>query len=187
MTAKQIAFVSASFLMAASFLAGCGSAPSSLPSGVAQVASLQDESDLEALRAYPIEKTLGIGPVYGDKLRKAGVTSTQKLQDATSTRRERQSLAEKSDIPYKRVLGWAQQAELMKISGIGPRQASLLAAVGVSSVKELARRVPENLAERVGVANTFAPKFVDRTPSLATIKKWVEAAGSMPSSISDDK
>jgi predicted flap endonuclease-1-like 5' DNA nuclease len=179
---KTTALFSA-LLLTAGLLVGCGQAPTVAvaPTGMAA------DAGFEAERAYAIENTLGIGPTYGEKLRKAGVSNTQKLLDQTASRRARQALAEKAEIPYKRVLGWAQQAELMKIAGIGPRQANLLAAVGVASVKELAQRKPENLTERVGVANSFSPRFVDRTPSLATVTKWIAAAKEMPSAISDDK
>lgn len=150
------------------------------PTGCAQVPSatapVQAAGVVEAERAYAIENLLGIGPVYGKKLREAGVTSTTKLVEATRTRYKRQALASKADIPYKLVLAWAQKVALMELPGIGPRQGNLLAAVGVESIQELARRDAANLHERLAVANTFKPKFVDNTPSLAMVEKWVKAA-----------
>jgi nucleotidyltransferase/DNA polymerase involved in DNA repair len=125
--------------------------------------------------------------VYGEKLRKEGLTNTDKLLAACTTRYKRQQLAEKTGIPYKLVLAWAQKVELMKIHGVGPRGSNLLNAVFVRSVKDLAERNPENLAERVGIANSFKPKFLDNTPSQATVTKWIEAARALPKDISDDK
>jgi predicted flap endonuclease-1-like 5' DNA nuclease len=150
---------------------GCAQAP-----GTPVVGAPSTATSFEAERAYAIENMLGIGPVYGKKLREAGVTSTAKLVEATRTRYKRQSLAAKADVPYKLVLAWAQKVALMELPGIGPRQSNLLAAVGVESVQELARRDPANLHERLAVANTFKPRFVDATPSLATVQKWVEGA-----------
>lgn len=138
--------------------------------------TLAAASAVEAERAYAIENLLGIGPVYGKKLREAGITSTAKLVAATGTRYKRQSLAAKADIPYKLVLAWAQKVALMELPGIGPRQSNLLAAVGVESIQELARRDAANLHERLAVANSFKPHFVDHTPSLATVQKWIQAA-----------
>ena len=165
-------------------LAGCGT-----PAPVGNVANVEalESGIVEADRAYKIEDVLGIGDVYGQKLRAAGVTNTDKLLQATKTRYQRQKLAETTGIPYKLVLQWAQKVELMTIKGIGPRQSNLLASIGITSAKELARRVPENLYERLGIANTFTPKFVDRTPSLNTLKKWIDTATGMPKSISNDE
>ena len=147
----------------------------------------EEDDDFDAERAYKIEDLLGIGKVYGEKLRKEGVTNTDKLLAACSTRHKRQTLAEKTDIPYKLVLAWAQKVELMKIHGVGPRGSNLLNAVFVRSVKDLAERSPENLAERVGVANAFKPRFLDNTPSQATVTKWIEQAKALPKAISEDK
>lgn len=168
-------------VLAALILAGCGAAPTTPAPTAAQAEAL------EAQRAYKIEDTVGIGPVYGEKLRGVGVTNTDKLLDATASRHKRQKLAEEAGIPYKLVLQWAQKVEIMKIDGIGVRQSNLLAAVGVASLAELAQRNPENLHERLGVANAFKPKFVFFTPSQKTVEKWIKAAKEMPKTISNDQ
>ncbi len=161
-----------SALLLVSLTAATGCAKQALPAAP----RTQVASDLEAERAYSIETVLGIGPTYGAKLREAKITNTKKLAEATNTRYKRHKLAEQADIPYKLVLAWAQKVALMNIKGLGPRNSNLLAAVGVESPSELARRDPANLWERVGVANAFEPKFVGHTPSLATVTKWVEEA-----------
>lgn len=183
--ARFKSLVAGTMLLAAlGLLAGCGTPA---PAGNMAVVEALETGIVEADRAYKIEDVLGIGPVYGAKLREAGVTNTEKLQKATITRHQRQKLAQTTGIPYKLVLAWAQKVELMTIKGIGPRQSNLLAAIGITSSKELARRVPANLHDRLAVANTFTPKFVDRTPTLATITKWVDAAKAMPTTISNDE
>ncbi|MEB3328056.1 MAG: DUF4332 domain-containing protein [Candidatus Sericytochromatia bacterium] len=164
-------FAVALLVAALSAQAGCARV-----SGPISTAPVQASAGLEAERAYTIERLLGIGPVYGRKLREAGITSTAKLVEATRTRYKRQALAAKANVPYKLVLAWAQKVALMELPGIGPRQSNLLAAVGVASVQELARRDPANLHARLAVANTFKPRFVDATPSLATVQKWVAGA-----------
>ncbi|MNK71406.1 DNA repair and recombination protein RadA [compost metagenome] len=183
--ARFTSFVAGTMLVAAlGLLAGCGT-----PAPIGNVANVEtlESGIVEADRAYKIEDVLGIGPVYGAKLREAGVTNTEKLQKATTTRYQRQKLAETTGISYKLVLAWAQKVELMTIKGIGPRQSNLLASIGITSSKELARRVPANLHDRLGVANTFTPKFVDNTPSVNTVTKWIDAAKAMPTKISNDE
>lgn len=155
-------------------MTGCG-APASVSAPLA-VAAAQDEDELDALRAYPVVDLLGVGQVYAERLAKAGVTNTDQLKARTATRTERERLARAADIPYGRLLPIAQAVELMRIKGIGVRQANLLQAVGVASVKELAQRVPANLHERVGIANNISRPFVQRTPGMTTVTRWVTEA-----------
>lgn len=159
------------FAAAVVLLAGCHANPTA-----PLAASTVSTESVDALRSYPVENILGIGPVYGDKLRKAGVKNTADLLEATSNRYRRHKLADDTGIPYANVLKLAQKVALMKIDGIGVRQSNLLQAVGVDSVSELARRDADNLAERVAQANAFKPHFVDGTPSLATVTKWIAQA-----------
>jgi nucleotidyltransferase/DNA polymerase involved in DNA repair len=161
----------APLVAAVALLAGCHSSPTA-PLAAANVTT----QSVDALRAYPVEDMQGIGPVYGKKLRDAGVKNTADLLEATSNRYRRHKLAEDAGIPYANILKIAQKVALMKVDGIGVRQSNLLQAVGVDSVNELARRDADNLAERVAQANAFKPHFVDGTPSLATVTKWIAQA-----------
>lgn len=171
-------------VIAAAVLTGCGRGP--VTSVVAPQAVAAPSGQAEALRAYPVEKMVGIGPVYGGKLREAGIDHSAEFIEATKTRYARQKLAAETGIPYKVVLGLAQKAALMRIEGVGPRQSNLLAAVGVDSVTELAQRNAANLQDRLALANTFEPKFVDHLPSVATIQKWVDAAKKLSAELSKD-
>ncbi|MEB3203915.1 MAG: DUF4332 domain-containing protein [Candidatus Sericytochromatia bacterium] len=169
---KPFAFLAVA--MAVLPLSGCGAV-------VAPVAPLattvvHEEDDLDAMRAYPVADLLGVGKVYAERLAKAGVTNTDQLKAKTATRTDRERLARAADIPYGRLLPIAQAVELMRIKGIGVRQANLLQAVGVASVKELAQRVPANLHERVGIANNISRPFVQRTPGITTVSRWVSEA-----------
>ncbi|MEB3298110.1 MAG: DUF4332 domain-containing protein [Candidatus Sericytochromatia bacterium] len=165
-------------VFSASILAGCG-APSPGVSSVTVATAVDD--DLEALRAYPVIELLGVGAVYAERLAQAGVTHTDHLKARTGTRSARERLARASGIPYGRLLPIAQAVELMRIKGIGVRQANLLQAVGVASVKELARRVPSNLHDRIGVANRISRPFVQRAPGVTTVTRWVTDAKALVS------
>lgn len=164
---KQVRFA----LLAAltlGLMTGCGAQPM----GTVTTA----DAEVEANRAYSIIDMQGIGPVYGAKLKEAGLSNTSKFLDATRDRKGRQDVAEKTGIPYKLVLRWAQKAELMRINGIGVKQADLLEACGVESVKDLARRDAGNLTERIWAANHVGPRFIKTNPSEATVAKWIKAA-----------
>lgn len=164
--------------LALGLMTGCGSQP------VGTVAA--SEATVEANRAYSIIDMQGIGPVYGAKLKAAGLSNTHKFLAATQDRKGRQDVAEQTGIPYKLVLRWAQKAELMRISGIGVKQADLLEACGVDSVKDLARRNAANLTERVWAANHVGrTPFIKTNPSEATVAKWIEAAKAMNTTVQD--
>ncbi len=160
--------------LALGVMTGCGAQPTGM---VATTGAA-----VEADRAYSIIDMQGIGPVYGAKLKEAGFSNTQKFLDATRDRKGRQDVAEQTGIPYKLVLRWAQKAELMRIHGIGVKQADLLEACGVDSVKDLARRDAGNLTERVWAANHVGARFIKTNPSEATVAKWIQAAKNLAAS-----
>ncbi len=128
---------------------------------------------------YKIEQVEGIGPAYGEKLRAAGITTTDKLFAACKTKKMRQQLAEVTGIEESRILKWANMTDLFRIKGIGGQYAELLEAAGVDTVKELAQRKPENLTTRMEEVNE-EKKLVRLTPALKSVKNWVEQAKALP-------
>lgn len=128
---------------------------------------------------YKIEEIEGIGPVMGEKLRNAGVSSTDKLLEAAKTKAQRKKLAEESDISEKLILKFANMADLFRITGVGQEFAELLEAAGVDTVPELAMRNAENLTAKMEEVNS-EKKLTRRTPSLKEVEKWVEEAKSLP-------
>lgn len=60
---------------------------------------------------------------------------------------------------------------------------SLLEAAGVDTVKELARRNPENLLQAMIEANNKR-KMVRRVPAMAQVTGWVETAKSTNAMVS---
>ncbi len=128
---------------------------------------------------YKIEEIEGIGPVLGEKLRNADITTTDKLLAATKTKKQRQALAEATGIPEKKILKFANMADLFRINGVGQEFAELLEAAGVDTVPELAMRNAENLTAKMEEVNE-AKNLTRRTPSLKEVEKWVSEAKSLP-------
>lgn len=128
--------------------------------------------------AYPIEKIEGIGPVFGEKLRTAGIKDTAALLERAATPKGRAALAEVTGIVPKLILEFANRADLMRVKGIGEEYSDLLEAAGVDTVPELAQRKPENLLAAIETSD--AAKRVRRLPNLADVKAWIEAAKTMP-------
>jgi predicted flap endonuclease-1-like 5' DNA nuclease len=120
--------------------------------------------------------------VLGEKLRAEGVTTTDKLLQATLTKKQRVDLAAKAGISEKLILRFANMVDLFRITGVGQEFAQLLEAAGVDTVPELAQRRADNLTLKMEELND-ARKLTRRTPSLKEVEKWVEEANSLPRSL----
>ena len=126
-------------------------------------------------RKYKVEEIEGIGPAYAAILSGIGIFTTEELLDAAATRKGRAELAERTSISEKLILKWANRADLMRVPGIGEEYSDLLEAAGVDTVKELRRRIPENLHDAMLKVNE-QDKLVRRPPHLSEVQAWVEAA-----------
>ncbi len=131
---------------------------------------------------YKIEKIEGIGPAFASKLTQAGVKTTASLLKSCGSPKDRETLSEKTGISSQLLLKWANNADLMRISGIGRQFAELLEASGVDTVMELKHRVAENLAAKMTEVN--AQKQLCRvSPSAATVAKWIAQANNLAAAI----
>jgi predicted flap endonuclease-1-like 5' DNA nuclease len=128
---------------------------------------------------YPITDISDIGPEAADKLRSAGIRTTARLLDAAKGPKERKRLAEKTGLDPKRILGWANTADRMRIKGIGADYADLLQAAGVDTVKELMYRNPAKLAQAMAAANAKR-KLARVLPSDRAVERWIEQARRIP-------
>ena len=152
-------------------LGGCGHLGTS-PAAPAATAG----EYLEAEASSGILALEGVGPTYATRLKAAGLSTVRKFYEATRTQSGRESVARKTGIPQTTVVRLAQAADLMRIPGIGAQQAELLEAVGVDSIRDLARRDVRNLNDRVGTANNLGKRFAGTTPSILTLDRWVQSA-----------
>jgi len=125
--------------------------------------------------SYPINEITRIGPEVAEKLRSAGIRTTDRLLDAAKSPRDRKLLAEKTGLDEKRILGWANLADRMRIKGVGEDYAGLLQAAGVDTVKELKYRNPAKLAKAMAEANAKR-KLVRILPSDQVVERWIERA-----------
>jgi predicted flap endonuclease-1-like 5' DNA nuclease len=129
--------------------------------------------------SYPIATIEGIGPVYADKLKKAGIRTTAALLARAKDPKGRKEVAAAADIDDGLILKWANMADLMRIKGVGEEYSELLEAAGVDTVKELRTRNAANLTKAMVEANAKR-KMVRLLPSLSAVTKWVEQAKTLP-------
>lgn len=133
--------------------------------------------------AEPIESVEGIGEGFATKLRSLGIRTTDDYLERAGDRRGRDTLAAELGIGGDRILRCANHCDLYRIRGVAGEMAELLEAAGVDSVKELARRVPANLAEAMTAANA-ARKLVRVVPGEGVVAKWITEARTLPAMLS---
>ena len=128
---------------------------------------------------YSITEIEGIGDIYTVKLRKIGISSTDKLLERSRTPKDRENIAKLAGISPKLILEWANLADLMRIKGIGQEWADLLEEAGVDTVKELKSRKADNLYDKIIEVND-EKWLVRRLPPLNYVRDWIKQANKLP-------
>ncbi len=96
------------------------------------------------------------------ELAEAEIRDTSHLLAAPSTAEAREVLCQSVPVPTTLILSWANQADLMRISGIGPQFSELLRVVGVGGLSDLRVSNAKDLAERMTAANESGGKRISR-------------------------
>jgi len=125
-----------------------------------------------------ISSIRSIGHRNATKLRKSKVRTTESLLDQASTRRGRSVVSERTGIPSADLLKWANQADIMRVGGIGSEYADLLSAVGIDTIKVLRRRNAENLMVAMTQINTRR-RLVQRLPTIEMVQGWIDDSGQL--------
>ena len=130
-----------------------------------------------------LETIEGIGPIYAEKLRAAGISSVEGLLKAGASSGGRKELEETTGIGHEYILDWVNRADLMRVNGVGEEYSDLLEKAGVDTVKELAQRNPGNLHAKMLEVNE-EKNLVRRPPSSGMVASWVKEAGALPRVVS---
>jgi len=125
----------------------------------------------------------GIGPVYAERLRAAGIGTVEALLRAGATPEGRKELAERTRIGDEYILDWVNRADLMRVRGVGEEYSDLLEKAGVDTVIELAQRNPDNLYKKLLEVNA-EKRLVRRLPNRGMVARWVEEAKVLPRVVS---
>lgn len=129
-----------------------------------------------------IETIEGVGGVYGEKLRAAGVRSTRVLLEKGADPKGRRALAEATGLSAHQILEWVNRADLMRVRGVGEEYSDLLEAAGVDTVKELRRRNAKNLLAAMTEVDQ-EKNLVRRLPVLSMVERWVAHAKELPPAV----
>ena len=126
---------------------------------------------------YKITDIEGVGPSYAEKLAAANIKTTDNLLELCCSKNGRSQVAQQTGVSESLLLKWSNMADMMRISGIGPQFAELLEASGVDTIKELAQRNAENLAQAISTTNE-AKNLANAIPASSIIDGWIGAAKS---------
>jgi predicted flap endonuclease-1-like 5' DNA nuclease len=124
-------------------------------------------------------KVEGIGQTYAQKLKEAGVPTTEALLEKGASPQGRREIAETAGISETLILEWVNHVDLFRIKGVGEEYADLLEAAGVDTVPELAQRNAGNLYEKL-IAVNQAKKLVRRPPTQSQVSDWIAQAKRLP-------
>lgn len=125
------------------------------------------------------EEIKGITAKAVETLKAEGIGDFEEFLKAGATPSGRASLAKKLGVDNKVVLEWVNRADLARVKGIGNVYADLLEEAGVDTVKELAGRVPANLAAKILEINA-QKKLTSRPPTAEMVEDWVAQAKALP-------
>jgi predicted flap endonuclease-1-like 5' DNA nuclease len=121
----------------------------------------------------------GIGDAYSQKLKTAGIATTEALLKAGATPAGREKIAQKTGISGKRILRWINHIDLFRVNGIQKQYAELLEAAGVDTIPELAQRDPSHLHPKMAEVNR-KKNLVGKLPGLEQVADWVKQAKKLP-------
>jgi len=113
-----------------------------------------------------------VDPVLIEKLRRIGIISVEGLLRAGATRADRLSICVRSATTRGTVDALVQEADLIRITGVGPAFAHLLRRAGVHSVGELALADTTTLVDALFEANLVL-ELLAHLPSDRQVSAWI--------------
>lgn len=130
-----------------------------------------------------INEMKDMAPEMAEKLTAAGIKHTDALLERARTPGDRRALAKELGCTPSELLEFVNRAELAQLKGVGRQFSDLLEDAGVDSIKELARRRPENLHAKM--LEAAEASGVKRPPRLADVEAWIEQAKAMGTTVQE--
>ena len=121
----------------------------------------------------------GINDALINLLKAQGLIDSDTLLEATRTPKGRKDLADTIGIDKTVILELANRADLARIKGIGRVYSDLMEEAGVDTIKELSKRVPQNLHAKLVEINSVR-QLTQRPPSADQVAGFVDQAKELP-------
>jgi nucleotidyltransferase/DNA polymerase involved in DNA repair len=129
--------------------------------------------------AYPIESLGPVGTVFADRLREAGIASTDDLLARAGDGAARRALAAATGIDEALLRRWAERCDLYRIHGLGRAMADLLGAAGLRTISDVAAREPGALSGELAALNAGGA-YCAVTPDARVVEGWILRARALP-------
>src|SRR4051794_3259951 len=120
-----------------------------------------------------------VKPADADKLKKAGVGTTEDLLGKAGKGKDRKALAKASGLPAADLLALAKRCDLLRIKGVGSEMVLLFEAAGVKSTADLVKQDPPALLTAVTNVNKTA-KITEKLPTESQLADWIDQAKKLP-------
>jgi tetratricopeptide (TPR) repeat protein len=118
-----------------------------------------------------------IGKLYAEQLNKQGIATWEQLRQHTQSAEQQVHLAHALDISHDLVQRWAALIGLLRVGGIGLREANILSDAQVSCLQKLAMCDGTELAALLSGIATASGITVDRE----AVMRWVQDAKALQS------
>lgn len=103
------------------------------------------------------------------------IHTTLDLYQATKTPKGAAGVARKMKVPAGKVQEWRDFCDLLRIDGVGPKVARVLALSGVQRLSQLALAQPGPLADKIKEVNLKA-EILGKLPGEEIVRSWIEQA-----------
>jgi hypothetical protein len=112
-----------------------------------------------------------IDPGHVEKLREAGIETTDDMMRLWADQPKRAALAEKIGVDMDRFTTLASMSRLARVKNVGPKFVGVMLAAGIDGPKSLFEHTPEALVKRLGdVASE--QKLSSPVPTLEEVGPW---------------
>jgi len=123
-----------------------------------------------------VEQIPSIVPAYATMLAEVGIATTDELLERGADRASRHQLSTDTGIGVRLITRWVQQADLLRVDGLGGADADWLISAGIESVQRLARCRAERLYR-------LCIDLRDAAPEVGQVERWVEQAGRLDTAV----
>jgi predicted flap endonuclease-1-like 5' DNA nuclease len=110
-----------------------------------------------------------------EKLKKAGVETTEQLLDKAAKTKDRKALAKAAGLKPAALLDLARRCDLLRLKGVGSEMVLLLEAAGVKTTAGLGKLTAAGLMESITKANQ-AKKITEKPPTEPQVGDWIAQA-----------
>jgi hypothetical protein len=124
---------------------------------------------------YKMSEFQSIDPGHVEKLREAGIETTDDMMRVWADQPKRAALAEKTGIDLEHFTNLASMSRLARVKNVGPQYVAVLLAAGIDGPKSLFEYTPETLIKRLGEV-VAEKKVTSPVPTLEQISPWFSTA-----------